>query len=35
VKWEEKAIELSPEISNGKLRPPLELYKAQKAYRAS
>ncbi len=35
VKWEEKAIELSPEKSNGKLRPPLELYKAQKPYRAS
>ena len=35
VKWEEKAIELSPEKSKAKLRPPLELYKAQKPYRAS
>jgi hypothetical protein len=33
VKWEEKAIELAPDKSQGKLRAHLDLFKADKPYR--
>lgn len=35
VKWEERAIELSPERSKAKFRAPLELYHAKKPYWSS